>query len=189
SIIKKAVVERLRSSYHVSWFEETGPLHQIQFLIMKDQASLMLDASGVGLHKRGYRQNSTEAPIKETLAAAMVKLARVRSDGNFIDPFCGSGTLLTEAALYALNIAPGLQRRFSAEKWAQVDNRVWQEERNRARDLVRRDATFRATGYDIDPAAVSLALDNAKKAGVIAFVRAEKRDIRDFTAEGDYGCV
>ena len=107
SIIKKAVVERLKSKYRVSWFEETGPIHQIQFLLMKDQASLMLDTSGVGLHKRGYRQNSTEAPIKETLAAAMVKLARVRSDGHFIDPFCGSGTLLTEAALYALGIAPG----------------------------------------------------------------------------------
>ena len=189
SIIKKAVVERLRSKYHLSWFEETGPVHQIQFLIMKDKVSMMLDTSGAGLPKRGYRQNSTEAPIKETLAAAMVKLARVRSDGNFIDPFCGSGTLLTEAALYALNIAPGIQRHFAAEKWAQVDNRVWQEERNRARDLVKRDVAFRATGYDIDGAAVSLTLENARKAGVIHAVRAEKRDIRDFSCEEEYGCV
>ncbi len=189
SIIKKAVVERLRSKYHLSWFEETGPVHQIQFLIMKDKVSMMLDTSGAGLHKRGYRQNSTEAPIKETLAAAMVKLARVRSDGNFIDPFCGSGTLLTEAALYALNIAPGIQRHFAAEKWEQVDNRVWQEERNRARDLVKRDAAFRATGYDIDGAAVSLTLENARKADVIHAVRAEKRDIRDFFCEEEYGCV
>ena len=189
SIIKKAVVERLKSKYRVSWFEETGPIHQIQFLLMKDQASLMLDTSGVGLHKRGYRQNSTEAPIKETLAAAMVKLARVRSDGHFIDPFCRSGTLLTEAALYALGIAPGLQRRFSAEKWGQVDSKVWQEERLRARDLVKRDATFQAEGYDIDPAAVALSLENAKKAGVIARVKARVQDIRDFRPEGEYGCV
>ena len=189
SIIKKAVVERLKSKYRVSWFEETGPIHQIQFLLMKDQASLMLDTSGVGLHKRGYRQNSTEAPIKETLAAAMVKLARVRSDGHFIDPFCGSGTLLTEAALYALGIAPGLQRRFSAEKWGQVDSKVWQEERLRARDLVKRDAAFQAEGYDIDPAAVALSLENAKKAGVIARVKARVQDIRDFRPEGEYGCV
>ncbi|MFR5069001.1 MAG: THUMP domain-containing class I SAM-dependent RNA methyltransferase [Eubacteriales bacterium] len=116
-IIKKAVVERLKQKYHVSWFGETDTLYQIQFLIMKDQVSIMIDTSGAGLHKRGYRANSTDAPIKETLAAAMANLSRVRVNGNMVDPFCGSGTVLIESALYALNIAPGLRRNFSAENW------------------------------------------------------------------------
>jgi Predicted N6-adenine-specific DNA methylase len=189
SIIKKAVVERLKSKYLVNWFEESGPLVQIQFLIMKDQVSVMIDTSGAGLHKRGYRANSTEAPIKETLAAAMVHLARVRRDANFIDPFCGSGTILIEAALYALNIAPGLQRHFSAENWDTIDRTVWQKEKARAQELVRRDSAFAAQGYDIDGAAVSLTLENAKKAGVISHVRAEKRAVEEFRPEGEFGCV
>ncbi len=189
AIIKKAIVERLKLKYHVNWFEETGPLHQIQFLIMKDTVSVMIDTSGAGLHKRGYRANSTEAPIKETLAASMAYLARVRRDANFIDPFCGSGTILIEAALYALNIAPGMQRHFSAERWTNIEKSVWQKEKMRAQDLIRRDATFTAHGYDIDGAAVSLTLENARKAGVIANIHAEKRDIADFDPVGEYGCV
>lgn len=189
SIIKKAVVERLKQKYHVGWFEETEALVQIQFLIMKDQVSMMIDTSGAGLHKRGYRANSTEAPIKETLAAALVHLSRVRRDANFIDPFCGSGTILIEAALYALNIAPGIQRHFSAEKWDTIDQNVWQRERIRAQELVRHDSSFMAHGYDIDGAAVTLTLENARKAGVIAHVRAEKRAIEEFKPEGEYGCV
>lgn len=189
SIIKKAVVERLKEKYNVSWFEETGTLYQIQFLIMKDNVSIMIDTSGAGLHKRGYRANSTEAPIKETLAASMAYLARVRRDANFIDPFCGSGTILIEAAMYALNIAPGMQRHFSAERWENIDKSVWQREKARAQDLIRRDSTFAAQGYDIDGAAVSLTLENARKAGVIANIRAEKRDISDFKSVGEYGCV
>lgn len=188
AIIKKAIVERLKLKYKVPWFEETGSLYQIQFLLMKDQVSVMIDTSGAGLHKRGYRANSTEAPIKETLAAAMANLSRVRRDGHFIDPFCGSGTLLIEAALYAMNIAPGLQRRFAAEEWA-FEAGVWQRERERAQDLVRRDSKFEAFGYDIDGAAVALTLDNAKKAGVIAHVHAEKRDISAFAPDADFGCV
>jgi len=189
SIIKKAVVERLKQKYNVNWFEETGTLYQIQFLIMKDNVSIMIDTSGAGLHKRGYRANSTEAPIKETLAAAMAYLARVRRDANFIDPFCGSGTVLIEAAMYALNIAPGMQRHFSAEHWANLDQGVWLREKKRAQDLIRRDSTFTAQGYDIDGAAISLTLENARKAGVIANIHAEKRDISDFISEGEYGCV
>ena len=189
SIIKKAIVERLKQHYHVSWFEETGILYQVQFLLMKDQVSIMIDTSGAGLHKRGYRANSAEAPIKETLAAAMVHLARVRSDANFIDPFCGSGTILIEAALYAMHIAPGMRRSFAAERWQNFDGNVWKRERERAQEQVKRDAEFHATGYDIDRAAVALTLENAKKAGVIARVRAEKRDIRQFEESGQYGCV
>lgn len=189
SIVKKAVVERLKQTYHLNWFEETGPLHQIQFLLMKDQASLLLDTSGAGLHKRGYRANSTEAPIKETLAAAMCNLSRVRSDANFIDPFCGSGTILVEAALLARNIAPGLQRSFSADKWDVIPKEIWKKERERAQSLVRRDASFHAQGFDMDGAAVSLTLENARKAGVVHCVQAEKREISQFRPSGDFGCV
>lgn len=189
SIIKKAIVERLKQTYHISWFEETGTLYQVQFLILKDQVSVMIDTSGVGLHKRGYRANSTDAPIKETLAAAMAHLSRVRADGHVVDPFCGSGTILIEAALYAMNIAPGLRRNFSAENWDQIDPKIWLHEKERAQDLVRRDAKFEGIGYDIDRAAASLTLDNAKKAGVIAKVKTECRDIQDFENIEERGYV
>lgn len=189
AIIKKAVVERMKTKYHVSWFPETGPLHRIRFRLLKDRVSLMIDTSGEGLHKRGYRRESAGAPVKETLAAALAKLARVRPDGHFIDPFCGSGTLLIEAALLARNIAPGLSRSFTAETWRDSDPRVWAEERERARSLERRNMEFQAFGWDIDPAAVDLTLSNAQKAGVADCIRAGVRDVRDFTPEGPYGCV
>jgi putative N6-adenine-specific DNA methylase len=189
SIIKKAVVERLKSKYSVNWFEETGLPRKIHFLILKDMVSLMIDTSGPGLHKRGYRANATEAPIRETLAAAMVYFSRVRHDANFIDPFCGSGTLLIEAALTALNIAPGVSRRFDAEGWNTIDSGVWKKERERARSLEMHDTGFIAKGYDIDPAAVALAAENAQKAGVSGCVHVERRDIADFREEGDFGCV
>lgn len=189
SIVKKAVVERLKEQYRVTWFAETGPLHRIRFRILKDRVSVMLDTSGEGLHKRGYRRNSAEAPIKETLAAALVKLARVRPDGNFIDPFCGSGTLLIEAAMLAMKMAPGAGRSFQAEAWLDADARVWKEERMRAAALAKPDAAFHATGYDIDPASVALTLENARKAGVVAHVEAKVRDVRDFSEDAPYGCV
>lgn len=188
-IIKKAVVERLKQKYHVQWFDETDTLYQIQFLIMKDQVSVMIDTSGAGLHKRGYRANSTQAPIKETLAAAMAYLSRVRVNGNMVDPFCGSGTVLIESAMYAMNIAPGLRRHFTAENWDQIDADVWLKEKERAQDLVRRDARFFGRGFDIDRAAVSLTIENAKKAGVIGCVQVEQRDIRHFYTETDTGVV
>lgn len=189
SIIKKAVVEHLKQKYTVNWFEETGTKYQIQFLILKDQVSIMIDTTGVALHKRGYRANSTLAPIKETLAAAMVYLSRVRHDANFIDPMCGSGTVLIEATLYALNIAPGIKRNFAAESWGNIDKSIWLKERERARDLEKRDAPFTAHGYDIDENAVALTLENAAKAGVKEKIHAEKRDISDFKADGEFGCV
>lgn len=189
SIVKKAVVERLKAKYGQSWFEETGSLHQIQFLILKDRVSILLDTSGAGLHKRGYRANSTEAPIKETLAAAMVHLSRVRRDANFIDPFCGSGTILIEAALYAMHMAPGLQRRFAAERWERTNASVWRQERQRAQDLIDRSVQFHARGYDIDGQAVELAAENARKAGVGSRIHTEKRDISLFRPEEEFGCV
>lgn len=189
AVIKKAVVERLKLKYRLSWFEETGPVHQIQFLIMKDQVSVMLDTSGPGLHKRGYRANAAQAPIKETLAAAMCFLSRVRSDSALVDPFCGSGTIVIEGALLALNIAPGLRRRFAAERWDTATPAVWRQERERAQDLIRRDSTFHAYAYDIDPEALALAVENAKKAGVSSRITVERREIRDFTWAGERGMV
>lgn len=189
SIVKKAVVERLKGKYGISWFPETGNRYRIRFTILKDAVSLMIDLSGEGLHKRGYRRQSTTAPIKETLAAAMVKLARVRRDGTFYDPFCGSGTLLIEAAMLARNISPGIRRRFVAEDFPLFEKAVWEKERERARALEHRGAAFTATGYDIDPAAVELTAENAAKAGVASCVRAKKRDIADFTEDSAYGCV
>lgn len=189
SIIKKAVVESLRAAYRVEKLPETGVKYQIQFLIMKDKVSVMLDTTGAGLHKRGYRKNSTEAPIKETLAAVLAKLSRVRPDGTVYDPFCGSGTLLIESAYLAMHIAPGVRRHFAADKWRQIPGRIWEAERAEARALERRGEGFQAHGFDIDPEAVALTLENAKKAGVAEFITAEVRDVRDFHAETDFGCV
>ena len=185
SIVKKAAVERLRSKYGISWFEETGAPVQIKFSILKDTVSVYLDTSGIGLHKRGYRRNSNAAPIKETLAAGIIDLARVRSDSVVCDPFCGSGTLLIEAALKALNIAPGINRRFAAEKWDCFDKTIWQNERKRAIDNVDRSAEFRAIGADIDDAAVALSLDNAHKAGIKSRVKIEQADITKFVQPED----
>ena len=185
SIVKKAAVERLKAKYGISWFEETGAPIQIKFSILKDVVTIYLDTSGVGLHKRGYRRNSNAAPIKETLAAGIIDLARVRPDTVVCDPFCGSGTLLIEAALKALKIAPGINRRFAAEKWSCFDPKVWQEERKRAIDCVDRNAEFHAIGADIDDAAVALALDNAHKAGIKSRVTIEQADIADFRQPED----
>lgn len=180
SIIKKAAVERLKSKYNISWFEETGAPVQIKFSILKDVVNIYLDTSGVGLHKRGYRRNSNAAPIKETLAAGIVDLARVRPDSIVCDPFCGSGTILIEAALKALKIAPGINRRFAAEKWSCFDSAIWQEERRRAIDCVDRSAKFMGYGYDIDDSAVALTLDNAHKAGIKSRLKIEQADISKF---------
>lgn len=180
SIVKKAVVERLKSHYRLDWFEESGPVYQIQFSLLKDRATLMIDTSGEGLHKRGYRRDAGAAPLKETLAAAMAYLARLYPDTQLCDPFCGSGTLLIESAMLAMNLAPGLRRSFAAERFGALPPTVWQQERQRAADLTRKDVTFRAFGGDIDPAAVKLANANAQKAGVGGLCRAEVRDIKEF---------
>lgn len=189
AIIKKAVVERLKQKYRIPWFEETGFVRQIQFLIMKDQVSVMLDTSGIGLHKRGYRANATEAPIKETLAAAMVRLSHLYRDSVLIDPFCGSGTILIEGAMYAMHLAPGLRRRFAAERWDQIPVQVWRKERERAQDLIQKDVDFTGLGYDIDEAALTIARENAAKAGVSGKLRFEFRNIKDLGLSGERGTV
>ena len=179
SIIKKAIVDRLSEKYGISWFEETGPEYRVRFSIKKDTVTVMIDTSGDGLHKRGYRRNSNDAPLKETLAAAMCDLARIYPDTRLYDPFCGSGTLLIESALMATKTAPGLRRRFAAERFAAVPDEVWRSERMRAQDLILHNIDFTAHGYDIDPACVELTVANAKKAGVEKYVRAAVGDIKD----------
>lgn len=181
SIIKKAIVERLKLKYSVNRFAETGPEYKIRFSIHKNKVTVMIDTSGEGLHKRGYRRNSNTAPLKETLGASMCDLARIYPDTLMLDPFCGSGTLLIEAALMAANIAPGLRRYFAAERFGFSDQSAWREERTRAQDLIRHNIEFRAFGYDIDPDCVELTMANAKKAGVEKYVKAAVADVRDFT--------
>lgn len=188
-IIKKAVVKRLSSKYDINWFDESGAVHQIRFLIFKNRVSIMLDTSGDGLYKRGYRADSNDAPIKETLAAAMVDLARVRPNHNVVDPMCGSGTILIESAMKALKIAPGLNRSFAAEKWSQIPSEIWEDEREKAASLVNCDCNFQAIGYDIDDSALKLAKKNAEIAGVADRIRFEKRDIKDFKFDYEYETV
>ena len=182
SIIKKAVVERLKSKYNISWFDETGPEYKIRFSIMKNEVTMMIDTSGEGLHKRGYRRNSNDAPIRETLAAAMCDTSRIYPDTKLFDTFCGSGTILIEAALHAAHIAPGLNRNFAAERFSFMPESIWREERTKALDAIKHDIDFLATGYDIDKKCVELTLANAKKAGVQKYVRASVADIKDYKA-------
>lgn len=189
AIIKKAVVERLKAAYRLSWFEETGSLYQIQFTLLKDEATLLLDTSGPGLHKRGYRANAGGAPIKETLAAAIVDLIRARRAERVLDPCCGSGTLLIEAALAAFKIAPGIRRRFTAMDWPTVPAAVWKQERERAKEAEQRDAAFSAWGGDTDAEALRLAAENADKAGVGGCLTAVRADLRNFRPEGESGTV
>lgn len=189
SIVKKAIVERLKAQYGIAWFEETAATVQVQFTILKDEVSLLIDTSGAGLHKRGYRQNAGGAPIKETLAAAIVDVTRARLADRVIDPCCGSGTLLIEAALAARRIAPGIRRRFAFMAWDWMPHEVWRAERQRAMEQVLSDRAFTAIGGDVDPEAVRLATENAAKAGVASEVRASVRDLRQFVPEGDSGVV
>ena len=183
SIVKKAVVERLKKGHRVQVLPESGGEYRIRFSLRKNEAEIMLDTSGEGLHKRGYRRQSTLAPIKETLACAMLDLGRIYPDSTVQDPFCGSGTLCIEAAMKALHIAPGLHRRFAAERFAFVPAEAWRQERQKALEAARPDAAFEGFGYDIDPDAVALARANAKLAGVGDRCRFEVADVRAFRAD------
>ncbi|MBQ9393315.1 MAG: class I SAM-dependent RNA methyltransferase [Oscillospiraceae bacterium] len=186
SIVKKAVVERLKDRYHLQQFPETGRTYQIRFAIRKDQVTVGLDSSGEGLYKRGYRAVGVEAPLRETLAAAMVLLSRYRGADPFCDPFCGSGTIPIEAALIAKNRAPGLMRTFAAMDWAFLPGASWEQARLEARDREFRGA-YDIWGGDVDPKAVEIARDNARKAGVSDVVRFERADVRTFRRDSDYG--
>ena len=188
SIVKKAAVERLRAAYGVQFLNESGSKCQIQFTILKNEVTVLLDTSGVGLHKRGYRANAGGAPIKETLAAAIVDVTRARRATRVVDPCCGSGTLLIEAAMAARGIAPGLRRRFAAMDWDSIPQTLWTEERERAREY-QREVSFQAVGSDIDPMMLPVARENAAKAGVGDCVNVLLADVRDFRPEGDSGTV
>ena len=187
-IIKKAVVERLKAHYHLQWFPESAETVQIRFTILKDKVSLCLDTSGEGLHKRGYRPAHNAAPLRETLAAAMVNLSRYRGKGDFADPFCGSGTIPIEAALIAKNRAPGLNRHFAAMDWQTLDGRLWEAEKAaaRAREF---DGEYSILGSDIDPKAIAIAKANAERAGVADIVRFEVADARSFARQTERGVL
>ena len=188
SIVKKAVAARLGAKYGLEQLPETGSLYQIQFAIMKDTASLYLDTTGAGLHKRGYRAVGVVAPLRETLAAAMVMLSKYRGRDPFCDPFCGSGTIAIEAALIAKNRAPGLDRSFSAQKWGFVPASAWMEAADEAMDK-EFDGEYDIWGGDIDPKAVAIARSNAEKAGVEDLVRFEVADALSFHREAPYGKI
>lgn len=173
----------------MNWLEESGSVHQIQFSIIKDEAVIMLDTSGAGLHKRGYRPQANDAPIRETLAAAMCSLSKLRHYHTMYDPFCGSGTLLVEGAMLANHIAPGANRDFTARKWGLFDERIWREERERAESLVKKDTDFIAFGSDISHSAVELSARNAKNAGVEKFIRLEVKDIKNFAPSSEKGTL
>ncbi len=187
-IIKKAIVERLKSVYGVEWFPETGALYQVQFSILKDRVSLCLDSSGEGLHKRGYRPAHNAAPLKETMAAAMVLLSRYRGRDDFCDPFCGSGTIPIEAALIALNRAPGLNRSFSAMRWDGFSGRIWEDAKEEARSREYH-GSYNIVGSDIDPRALALAKENAERAGVADIVRFETADATKFSRTTGRGVI
>lgn len=188
AIVKKAAATRLGRVYGLSSLPETGELYQIQFSILKDEAALYLDTTGPGLYKRGYRAQGVEAPLRETLAAALVELSRYRGKGAFRDPFCGSGTIVIEAALAAKNRAPGLNRRFSAEKWPALEKSAWERAIREAKDKEYR-GQYDILGSDIDPQAVALAQHNARLAGVEDVTRFEVGDAARFAPGGETGRI
>ena len=188
SIVKKAIAARLGSKYGLQTLPETGALHQVQFAIMGDMATLMLDTSGPGLHKRGYRAQGVAAPLRETLAAGLVILSRYKGRAPLCDPFCGSGTIPIEAALIAKNRAPGLNRSFSAQKWSWLDRELWLSAADEAMDH-EFDGSYEIWGGDVDPEAVALARHNAQLAEVEDIVRFDVDDATRFHWGGLYGRV
>ncbi len=191
SIIKKAVVERLSGRYGIKWFSETETTYQIEFFLFKDTASLMIDTSGISLHKRGYRPQSGAAPLRETLAAAIAQTARPREDVLFWDPMCGSGTIAIEAAMILAGRAPGLGREFAAEKFSQFPSAIWSEARAEAEGRIRRDAQFEVYASDIDDAILDVTYENALRAGVeehLNIFQADVRKIRKKDCKGTIVC-
>lgn len=189
AVIKKAIVEKLKLKRRIEWFEETGPIVQIRFSIMKNRVSLLIDASGAGLHKRGYRLDANEAPIKETLAAALCYFSKLRPYRRLYDPMCGSGTVLIEGAMTAANKAPGLNRSFAAERFGFIPGKVWKEERERAKSLERAADEFEAFGSDIDPKAVEIAEANARRAGVGDKIKFRTAALENFSASASAGTL
>lgn len=189
AIVKKAVVEKLKTKYNREWFEETGAKFTIEVSLLKDMATLTIDTSGPGLHKRGYRVSSVEAPLKETLAAALVQLSYWNKDRFLLDPFCGSGTIPIEAAMIGRNMAPGLNRNFASEEWPRVKKKYWQEARREAWELMDRDTKLNILACDIDKKAIKAAKENAESIGLEEDINFVVKDMRDLKVYDEYGVI
>lgn len=188
-IVKKAVVEKLKQKYKREWFDETGPLYKIEVALLKDAATLTIDTTGPGLHKRGYRKLVSGAPLKETLASAMLLVSRWKKDRALIDPFCGSGTIPVEAAMIALNMAPGLKREFVSENWFRISNDLWQKAREEAKDLMENDTQLYIHGSDIDDNVIKIARYHAEQAGVGLKIHLQRMGMKDISSSKKYGFI
>jgi putative N6-adenine-specific DNA methylase len=188
SIVKKAVVESMKNTYKTDWFEEDGPIYKIEIALLKDIATLTIDTSGPGLHKRGYREHAGEAPMKETLAAALVLLSNWEPSRTLADLFCGSGTIAIEAALIGKNIAPGLNRSFVCEQWPTMDKSIWEEIRSYAKSKINNEE-FRILASDSDGRVLATARANALKAGVDKYISFQKQPAEEFNSRKKYGCI
>ncbi|MBR0599696.1 THUMP domain-containing class I SAM-dependent RNA methyltransferase [Sinanaerobacter chloroacetimidivorans] len=189
SIVKKAIIERMKETYHSQWFSETGADYGVKVTLLKDRVTITLDTSGSGLHKRGYRVKDVAAPIKETLAAAMVQLSFWKEGRLLLDPFCGSGTIPIEAAMIARNIAPGLSRKFAAETWEAIPQNLWKEERKAAYQAMKTEYDIRIQAADISAAAVKAARENAEEAGVDDCIEFRVMPLSKQRLEEDYGVM
>ncbi len=190
SIMKKAMVERLKGAYGISWFAEDGESFPVRVFLMKDMVTVGLDTTGESLHKRGYRKLTARAPIAETLASALIMLTPWRGDRILVDPFCGSGTFPIEAAMIAANIAPGVNRSFTAQRWEHIISRkMWSECFEEARELEDLSVRLDISGFDNDPEMVAISKQNAKLAGVDGLIRFEERDASKLSCEGKYGFI
>ncbi len=189
SIMKKAIVVKMKKSYNMPTVEENGAEYKVNFAIVNNIAEITIDTSGKGLHKRGYRDLVGEAAIKETLAAAIIQLSVWNNERAFIDPFCGSGTLPIEAALIGHNIAPGIKRDFSYESWDTFDRSIALAARQEAKDLIKTDKTLRISGFDIDPDAIKLAERHAERAGVSKSIHFQRMDMREVNSRYRYGVM
>lgn len=190
SIIKKAMVERMKSTYEVDWFPETGASYPLRVFLMKDEVTVGIDTSGDSLHKRGYRLLTSMAPITETLAAALIKLTPWRADRILVDPFCGGGTFLIEAAMMAADMAPGMNRRFAAMEWKNlIDKQTWENAFEEARELVNLDVEVNIQGYDVDNEIIKAARDNAKRAGVEHMIHFQQRSVKELNQPKKFGFI
>lgn len=188
SIVKKAVIEALKRKYRFSLFTETGPVYKIEVSLLKDIVSLTIDTTGPGLHKRGYRKDTGEAPLRETLAAGIVLLSRWKHDRILADPMCGSGTIAIEAALIGKNIAPGLKRSFVSEAWRQIPQSVWQLAREEAREKIN-DASFQILASDNDAHVLKKARENTERAGVSDVIAFQRLSVEQFRLRKKFGCI
>lgn len=190
SIVKKAIVEKLKGIYNVTWFKEEGADYPIRIFIFKDIVTVALDSSGTSLHKRGYRKLVGKAPISETLAAALIMLTPWNKDRVLVDPFCGSGTFPIEAAMIGANIAPGMNREFVGEAWTNITPKsYWYDAINEAEDLIDRDVTMNIQGYDLDSEIIRCAMENAKTAGVDHLIHFQQRDVKELNNPKKYGFI